>query len=294
MSDYCLECGRELSFWDKFLKFKIKLCPVCRVKMEEKVNTYLQKVMEFGEDKYLTKEEEQYLDNLKKSLELRDEDIRRVDNLLEILRNQTKEANTNYYFSKLREFGEDQRLTVKEETELKKIMKELDLTEDDISFSRPFYNHIKFLTQVTRGKLPIIMSDIILKRDEECHYEIECSLIEEKTNTRYEGKSSSVSIRLAKGVYYRVGQSKGRKIVDTYDAITDTGYLYITTKRVIFVGGKKNVTYPINKIVDYILYKDGIQFQKENESKSKFFNINDEFAVDEVGALLLKLTKIED
>lgn len=65
--------------------------------------------------------------------------------------------------------------------------------------------------------------------------------------------------------------------------------LYITSKRVVFTGGSKNITYPINKIVNLVRYSDGIQFQKENESGIKIFLFDNEYAIDEIGALIFKL-----
>ncbi len=60
-------------------------------------------------------------------------------------------------------------------------------------------------------------------------------------------------------------------MVDTFKEVTDSGTLYITNKRIIFVGTKKNVTYPLNKVVNFIKYRDAVQFQKENEARPKYF-----------------------
>lgn len=158
-------------------------------------------------------------------------------------------------------------LTEGEKVELQKIRKELKLSDSDIGFTKRLYDYICFLTEVRNGNLPIIPSDIVLKQREDCHFEIKCNLIEEKTRTRYEGTSNGFNVRLSYNISNRFRKTRGNKIVDTYDAITDSGYLYITSKRIVIVGGKKNVTYPIKKIVDYICYKDGVLFQKENEAK---------------------------
>ncbi len=59
---------------------------------------------------------------------------------------------------------------------------------------------------------------------------------------------------------------------------TASGTLYITNKRVVFAGTKKNVTYPLNKIVNFVRYRDAVQFQKENEDRPKYFLIDDRTA----------------
>jgi len=75
-------------------------------------------------------------------------------------------------------------------------------------------------------------------------------LLEEKTKTRYVGGSAGVSFRVAKGVTFRTGGFRGSPIKETYKEVTDTGNIYVTNKRVLFVGARKNVSYPINKIID--------------------------------------------
>jgi len=62
--------------------------------------------------------------------------------------------------------------------------------------------------------------------------------------------------------------------------------LYITNKRVIFVGAKKNVTYPLGKIVNITKFSDAIHFMKENEKKPKYFLINNQFYIDEIGIIV--------
>jgi hypothetical protein len=81
-------------------------------------------------------------------------------------------------------------------------------------------------------------------------------LIEERTRARYVGGSRSVSFRIAKEVYYRVGGFREERVVDTFKEITDEGTLYVTNNKVLFVGSKKNVSYPINKIVTISRYAD--------------------------------------
>lgn len=131
--------------------------------------------------------------------------------------------------------------------------------------------------------------DILLKEGEHCHYEIPCDLIEERSRTKYVGGTQGVSFRITKGVYYRVGGFKGERIVDTFKETTDSGTLYITNKRVIFVGAKKNVTYTLNKIVNFTKYSDAVRFQKENESRPKYFLIKDQDSIDEIGLILYQI-----
>ena len=56
--------------------------------------------------------------------------------------------------------------------------------------------------------------------------------LEDKTRTQYVGRSSGVSIRIAKGVYYRVGAFQGQPISRTERIHVDTGAMAVTSKHI--------------------------------------------------------------
>jgi GRAM domain. len=167
--------------------------------------------------------------------------------------------------------GEDGYLEPQEEAELNALKEELGLGNEEIAPTCGQLVRLKRLTAIKNGQLPVLDADILLKKGELCHFEVSCDLVEERSRTRYVGASQGVSFRIAKGLYYRVGGFKGERVVDTYKQVTDSGTLYITNKRVVFTGTKKNVTYPLNKIVNFVKYRDAVQFQKENEARPKYF-----------------------
>lgn len=218
-----------------------------------------------------------------------DRDLVEVNRIIVNMKALSKVTDIEKYERKLLEFGSDQYLDSEEEHILEKLKSQLSLSDDDVSHSLPELMRLKKLTALKDGNLPVLETNIILQKNELCHYEITADLIEEKSRTRYIGGSQGVSIRIMKGVSYRVGGFKGDRIVDTFNAVTDSGSLYVTNKRVIFAGNKKNVTYPINKIVNIKRFSDAIQFQKENESKPKYFAVDSD-AIDEICLILTNLT----
>ncbi len=266
-----------------------ELCPECRREKRAKVQAYIEKIREFGRDSYLDGREERELQELRSRLGLSEEDLREANRILENLRRLTKQADTARYEARLKEAGEDSYLDPEEERELEELRKSLSLTEEDISHTVGELVRLKRLTAIKNGKLPVLEPGIILRKKEVCHYEVPAELVEERTRTRYVGGSRGVSFRIAKGVYYRVGGFRGERVVDTFKEVTDEGTLYVTNKRVLFVGSKKNVSYPINKIVAISRYADAIQFQKENEARPKYFLIRDPYAIDEIGLIVNKI-----
>ena len=92
---------------------------------------------------------------------------------------------------------------------------------------------------------------------------------EEKTKRTYVGKSRGVNVKICKGVYYRVGASKGYPVDQQYQSPLGAGVLCITTKNLTFVGNK-SVKIPINKVISYTEYSDGIEIIKDGANPKPY------------------------
>lgn len=86
---------------------------------------------------------------------------------------------------------------------------------------------------------------------------------EERIRREYVGGSQGVSIRIAKGIYYRVGHFKGYPIEREEQVYVDTGILAVTTKHIYFYGPIKSFRVPYSKIVSFTPYSDGIGIQRD-------------------------------
>jgi hypothetical protein len=93
--------------------------------------------------------------------------------------------------------------------------------------------------------LPIVPTDIILKPGESAFYSTPSTLYETRAVRSYQAGHSG--FRVAKGVY--IGRTSGRSISTQQWAALDTGWLTITNKRLVFVGGKEDRTIPLSKVV---------------------------------------------
>jgi len=87
--------------------------------------------------------------------------------------------------------------------------------------------------------------------------------LEEKTYRRYVGSSHSVSIRLSKGVYYRIGEIQRERIEESSIEEQDCGQMALTTKHLYFAGSRRSVRIPYKKIVAFQPYTDGIGVMRE-------------------------------
>lgn len=99
---------------------------------------------------------------------------------------------------------------------------------------------------------------------------------EEKSRTRYVGGSQGVSIRIAKGLYYRTGAFKGERVQTSETIHADTGLLGVTDKHIYFAGPSKRFRIAYNKIVAFEPFSDGIGVQRDAQTaKPQSFQTGD-------------------
>jgi len=134
------------------------------------------------------------------------------------------------------------------------------------------YDCAKYLFRVVKGALgavspedqplPIVRSNgVILSASETCHYSKTATFV--KTKNIVVGRTggySGVSIRIMKGVSYRVGQSQSTLIRENVQEKT-CGILTVTNKRIIFSANKGAFDKTLSSLSSITLYKDGIGFQ---------------------------------
>lgn len=115
-------------------------------------------------------------------------------------------------------------------------------------------------------------------------------LHEIKTVSRqYVGGYSGTRIRVAKGVSFSVGGSRGALVSEKGLIPTSSGKLIITTKRLAFVGDQKSIAVTLNKLIDVQVALDGIQFSetgKEHPKLVRFNSPNGDIVVSVMGFVL--------
>lgn len=109
---------------------------------------------------------------------------------------------------------------------------------------------------------------------------------EEKTGSQFHSGSRGVGIKICKGVYYRVGASKGYSTEYQYMKELGNGILVVTTKNIIFIAGKQ-VKIGIPKILSMEPYSDGIKIVKDgaNPKPYTFLGLDPWFVVNAINRL---------
>jgi len=163
------------------------------------------------------------------------------------------------------------------------MVRSLDISYEDVNFTDtvwPYY----FVAQIKEsGSLPETkyeigsgMGQLILKKGELYHFGAVSSLREMRVvNMGYKGGSSGVSVPVVKGVRFHIGRTKGHIMKSEQLVETSRGLLSITSQRVILtpMQGFKPFSIPLNKILTYSCYSNGLELFKEGRDKGFFFSL---------------------
>jgi hypothetical protein len=87
-----------------------------------------------------------------------------------------------------------------------------------------------------------------------------------KTTRTYVAGNSGMSVRVMKGVYYRVGQTKGHSVAKDDLVSEGMGTLAVTNKHLLFDGPGKDVKFGIDKLVTVQPLSDGIMVQRDTQT----------------------------
>ncbi|MCL5287907.1 MAG: hypothetical protein M1453_07940 [Acidobacteria bacterium] len=116
-------------------------------------------------------------------------------------------------------------------------------------------------------------SGLLLEDDEVCHWQQAARLLEQRTRREYVGASQGISVRLARGVSYRVGAFKGAPIDTTYLSDAGAGTLHITSSRICFTGSSAAAAIPFKKIISVSGHEDGLSVFRTGAKKPTIFQV---------------------
>ncbi|MBI4608064.1 MAG: hypothetical protein HY726_03540 [Candidatus Rokubacteria bacterium] len=84
-----------------------------------------------------------------------------------------------------------------------------------------------------------------------------------RTKREYIGGYQGVSVRVARGLYYRVGGFRGRPVETEQMEYMDSGSFGITTHHIYFVGSTKALRIPYAKVISLVPHEDGVGVHRE-------------------------------
>ncbi len=186
------------------------------------------------------------------------------------------------YENYIDEIFEDGIIDEDEEEFFGKMNQILPVTEDD---TKPYLSRVVkgiIIRELFEGKLPQRLNftgiiPLVLQKGESVIWIFNnVKLYEDKTSKHYVGGSSGMSVRVAKGIYYRTSAFKGYPVETTETLLMGIGQLFITNKHIFFSSADKSIKIPAKKITSLIPKANGIIIQKDGvRAKPEKFLLDD-------------------
>lgn len=184
----------------------------------------------------------------------------------------------------------DKRYSTEEEQKLYELAKNYGADLKIDNETQKILKRFRQYWEIENGSLPTIVANINLPKSETLHFTTSIAWQEQrKITTRYNYAGPTARIKIVKGVYYRFGSMGVRPQSEDVWQTIDQGKIFLTNKRLIFMGEKGNKNIPLNKIIDFTPYSDGVDIQKDS-GKSPFLKFSDDT---ELFAMILSRLKNE-
>lgn len=246
----------ELADLEK-LKALLSLSDKSIAKIHELVGTivYQKSFEEIVADGRITDEERRFVEKLETDLKLPQKLTEKI----------SSQVRTGYIQNYVTQAIKDQRLSPEEEQELQQIAKSLNVNLQMDSATQQQFEKLKLYWAIENEELEELSINIKLQKAEKCYFFANNvdwhELRSYRSGTHYSGYS--MNIKIVKGFYLKTGSYTPKSVSSEHLTVIDTGTLYLTNKRIIFTGYKKNSNLRLEKILNITPYSDGVEISKE-------------------------------
>jgi tetratricopeptide (TPR) repeat protein len=99
-------------------------------------------------------------------------------------------------------------------------------------------------------------------------------LLEPRAVRTWHSSYGGPTIRIAKGLSWRFGASRG--VSESHDELRmiDTGTLCLTNERLVFIGATRTSTAALEKIIDIEAFADGLVIHREGKQKNQWYQMS--------------------
>lgn len=182
--------------------------------------------------------------------------LRLPDGIAEKITENCRKQFVRKQFDKIVDHG---RVSPKEWEEFTTLAKNLEVNvtlDDEV---KGWIEKLKLCWQAENGVIPVITAPIDLSSSEDCHFNSRAEWKVNRSVTRkinYGG--TAARLRIVKGINYTAGSIGINKVESEELTLIDTGQLYVTNKRIIFMGARKNINIKVSQILSITPYEDGV------------------------------------
>lgn len=188
----------------------------------------------------------------------------------------------------------DRRVTAAEEKVIEHLANRLGVSPVTYQAAKSNMGYYALLHQLETSPFEQIpatwSSSVFLQHGEIDYFSVPATLLEERVVSRQMvGGSHGVSIRIMRGVSYRVGQSRGTMQSTTGIIPISGGEFTITSQRLVFSGDRKSVNAPFPKLQNLEMYSDGLRFSLTNRQKPIMVQFYNAESVELVGMFISRI-----
>jgi len=152
---------------------------------------------------------------------------------------------------------------------LKELQGFLNLSDDEADSHE--LDHLRHIAWICEGNLPEIETTVRLRKGEVAHYEGLTRWRHLKTRKKRVAGSRGRSVRISKGVSFKVGAIPGYTEEWEEFETVDEGKVIVTSQRLLFVGARKNLTVKHENILDIEYFSDAVKVHRGTANPTYFF-----------------------
>jgi hypothetical protein len=199
-----------------------------------------------------------------------------------IRENQLLETKKKFIISVFNKLAEDKRLPDDDIAVLDDVIDyfavDINTTGINTNLLRKYHN----LSLIDEERLPDVTEasknelDILLKPDEIVHFRTNSQLRKfRKVTKTIQYKGFTGSVRIMKGISYRVGSLDLNRVSQNILAVDDFGFFYITNKRIGYHGQRKQFSILNEKISSFELQPEGLFIFKDSKETPYILTLDD-------------------
>jgi len=158
---------------------------------------------------------------------------------------------------------QDNKYSPDEKEAFEKLCHQLNVNSSFDDATKKRLDELEKFWQIENGVLPEYETDIILQKNEICHYKGFAKMYETRKKTKNVQYSGPVvRFKITKSLYYRAAKMRVNRETQDMMTLIDSGNLYVTNKRILFVGSKNTKTIAYTQIINLEPYIDGVEIIK--------------------------------
>lgn len=174
----------------------------------------------------------------------------------------TKAARAQAFDGELAGYLVDAVLTDEEMEALRLLLASLALSPSDVPSAMSLIQRYYYLGHIQKGRVPILppgQACLNTRTSEAVHLETPVYTLTTKSVSKgWAAGNSGFSFRIARGVYWRIGATRGHMLREQQTVTESMGTLSLTDQRIVYIADRKSFSFDWPKVLSIEPYQDGL------------------------------------